>query len=116
MSNEANETIADIVAEKRREAQHIRNINDTPRGRREALDLDEEADRIEAAYGRHEAELCDLKRENDRLLAALKPVLECRVISDVFALALRGACMKKLSELISEAQRIYNGGGESEAK
>lgn len=49
MSNEKQETVADIVAEKRREAQHIRNINDTPRGRREALDLDEEADRIEAA-------------------------------------------------------------------
>lgn len=49
MSNEKQETVADIVSEKRREAQHIRNINDTPRGRREALDLDEEADRIEAA-------------------------------------------------------------------
>lgn len=76
MSNEAHETVADIVAEKRREAQHIRNINDTPRGRREALDLDEEADRIEAAYGRQETELRDLKRENARLRAALKPVLE----------------------------------------
>lgn len=30
MNDEANETILDIVAEKRREAQHIRTINDTP--------------------------------------------------------------------------------------
>ena len=40
MNSEANETIADIVAEKRLEAQHIRRVNDTPEGRGEARDLD----------------------------------------------------------------------------
>lgn len=57
MSNEKKETVMDIVAEKLRETQDILRI-------------------IEAAYGRHEVELRDLKRENTRLLAALKPVLE----------------------------------------
>lgn len=46
------ETISDIVAEKRLEAQHIRRVNDTPGGRGEAYDLDREADRIEAAAKR----------------------------------------------------------------
>lgn len=44
-----------------------------------------EANRIEAAYWRHGAELRDLKRENARLFAALKPVVECRVTSAVTA-------------------------------
>lgn len=57
MSNEKKEMVIDIVAEKLRETQDILRI-------------------IEAAYGRHEVELRDLKRENTRLLAALKPVLE----------------------------------------
>lgn len=57
MSNEKKEMVMDIVAEKLRETQDILRI-------------------IEAAYGRHEVELRDLKRENTRLLAALKPVLE----------------------------------------
>lgn len=75
MSNEKKETVMDIVAEKRRGAQDILSVNDTPGGRREALDLTDEADRIEAAYWRHEVELRDLKCENANLLAALKPVL-----------------------------------------
>ena len=57
MSNEKKEMVMDIVAEKLRETQDILRI-------------------IEAAYGRHEVELRDLKCENTRLLAALKPVLE----------------------------------------
>lgn len=57
MSNEKKEMVMDIVAEKLRETQDILRI-------------------IEAAYGRHEVELRGLKRENTRLLAALKPVLE----------------------------------------
>ena len=51
------ETIADIIEEKRSEAQYIRENNDTLIGRKEALKLEEEADRIEAAYKREVAEL-----------------------------------------------------------
>ena len=52
MSNKNQETIADIIEGKRREAQHIRENNDTLLGRGEALKLEEEADRIEAAHKR----------------------------------------------------------------
>lgn len=72
MSNEKKETVMDIVAEKRREAQHIRNINDTPRGRREALDLDEEADRIEAAYKRE----CEATCKESFNVKAMREALE----------------------------------------
>lgn len=137
MSNEAHETVADIVAEKRREAQHIRNIKDTPRGRREALDLDEEADRIEAAYGRLETELRDLKRENACLLAALKPVLEValsyedgelinrddgEVCTDSeYAVSVNGKpiddhTLAGCLAAVREAQGIYDGSKESEVK
>ena len=57
MSNETNETIADIVASKRSEAQYIRENNDTLIGRKDALKLEEEADRIEVVYKREVAEL-----------------------------------------------------------
>ncbi len=107
MNDEANETILDIVAEKRREAQDIRTINDTPGGRREALDLDLEANRIEAAYWRHGAELRDLKRENARLLAALKPVVECRVTSAVTAEIAPGRS-DYCAAIIEKAQLAYS--------
>lgn len=61
------------------------------------------ADRIEEA---HKCEVARLQDDNARLMAALKPVLECRVVSDVFAL--RGLCLKQLSEIVSEAQRVYD--------
>ena len=57
MSNEKQETIADIIEGKRREAQHIRENNDTLIGRKDALKLEEEADRIEAAHKREVADL-----------------------------------------------------------
>lgn len=66
------------------------------------------ADRIEAA---HKCEVARLLDDNARLMAALKPVLECRVISDVFAL--RGLRLKQLSEIVSEAQSIYENWGKT---
>ena len=57
MSNENQETISDIIEGKRREAQHIRENNDTLIGRKDALKLEEEADRIEAAHKREVEEL-----------------------------------------------------------
>lgn len=53
-----------------------------------------------------EVAVLPLKSENARLRAALKPVLECTVISNLFAI--RGACMNQLSDIVSEAQRIYD--------
>lgn len=129
MSNKANETIADIVAEKRREAQDILSVNDTPGGRSEAHDLTDEADRIEAAYRRQEPELYDLMRENVRLRAALKPVLECGSPDDPCDMCkgiehcwpdegdpksfcdIKDACLA-----VRDAQRIYTDGKESAVK
>lgn len=67
MSNETNETIADIIKEKRSEAQYIRENNDTKIGRMVALKLEEEAGRIEAAWKRErEAALSAPPRNCDR--------------------------------------------------
>lgn len=74
MSDENQETISDIVAEKRREAQDILRINDTPWGRREALDLTDEADRIEAAYKREREATCKSLRVGNS--AAMREVLD----------------------------------------
>ena len=82
MSNENQETIADIIEGKRREAQHIRENNDTLLGRGEALKLEEEADRIEEAWKREKrkfefaldiqknlvAKLCELLKEFEDVL------------------------------------------------
>ena len=66
MSNARQETIADIVASKRSEAQYIRENNDTLIGRKDALKLEEEAGRIEAAWKRErEAALSDPPRNCD---------------------------------------------------
>ncbi len=66
------------------------------------------ADRFEEA---HKCEVARLQDDNARLMSALRPVLECRVISDVFAL--RGLCFKQLSEIVSEAQRVYDNWGKT---
>ena len=67
--NEINETISDIVEGKRRVAQHIRENNDTILGIYEALKLEEEADRIEAA---HKREIADEKRISDAVIQSLR--------------------------------------------
>lgn len=125
------ETISDIVSEKRREVQDILSINDTPDGRREALDLTDEADRIEAAYRSQETELRDLKRENARLLDALKPVLGIVIPTDEHFdsnddCECRWCCFgdsecwhgkgRIVMNAVREAQRVYNGIEESGVK
>ena len=52
MSNETNETIADIINEKRTTAREIRSGTDNQYGRELAVMLEAEADRIEAAWKR----------------------------------------------------------------
>lgn len=58
------------------------------------------------------AEMSDLKRENARLRAALKPVLECDCQLDNYPT--KEAYMAALDNSINEAKRIYNGGGEKQ--
>lgn len=62
-----------------------------------------------------EKEYLALKSENDRILAALKPVLECRVRSAMTAETEAGQS-DYCANIIEKAQRIYNVGGESEVK
>ena len=55
MSNETNETIADIINEKRTTAQEIRSGTPNQYGIELAVMLEADADRIEAAYKREKA-------------------------------------------------------------
>lgn len=109
MSEEKNETVADIVAEIRAKNPEVCYPAEYGGGvvpnEMRAL-----ADRIEAAYNRlplftpeqltaiaqQGCENFDLKRENARLRAALRPVLECDALSTL-----------RCHEAVREAQRIY---------
>lgn len=59
--------------------------------------------------------IAELREENARLRAALKPVLECKVMSAMTAETEPGRS-DYCAAIIEKAQRIYNGGGESEVK
>ena len=138
MSDEKKETISDIVADMRNEG----HTGDASCLEWVGTKMRHYADRIEAAYNRlplftpeqltaiaqQGCENFDLKRENARLRAALKPVLECDLSSNE---DLCGMCAgrehcwpnvgepqswcdnKLMSEAVREARRIYN---ESEEK
>ena len=70
MSNETNETIADIVAEVRRVAHNVAVADaNTLNGWRPALCLSMLSDRIEAA---HEREISDEKRISDAVIQSLR--------------------------------------------
>lgn len=92
MSNEKHKTVEDIVKEMRGNAEHNHSLVEVSKY------LTEIADRIEAANNR---EVAELRKENARLRAALKPVLDIE----------KDICSSRVSmELaITEANRIYNG-------
>ena len=157
MSNETNETIADIINEKRTTAREIRSGTPNQYGRELAVMLEAEADRIEAAYKRADdqwhaafakieavvtlqyakrnlgdkgrmavAEIMSACRfpdgaldefrltfaENARLSAALKPVLECKVMSAMTA-EIEPGKSEYCAAIIEKAQSIYNEGEEN---
>lgn len=115
------ETVADVLAEMRVELnQSWRDID-----REKVHDF---PDRIEAACKRSaptsgqqarilklKADLRDLKRENARLRAALKPVLKCKVMSAMTAEIARGRS-DYCAAIIEKAQRVYDESKESEIK
>ena len=106
----------------------METINDIVREMRESFnqswhDIDREwardlAGRIEAAakrccyncawYNAYEVSLDDMKSENARLRAALKPVLNCDCQLDDYQT--KEAYMVALGTAVTEAQRIYNEG------
>ena len=132
MSNETNETIADIVADIRAQNQGL--PEDSYALSPQVCDLLSLADRVEAAHKREIADekrisdavvqsLRDKKLEKDRevaekdneiarLSAALKPVLECKVMSAMTAEIAPGRS-KYCATIIEEAQHIYNEGEEN---
>lgn len=126
MSNEKQETIADIVAKMRRDCPE-RHMDGTmyrdgdwvyTKGTVKRL-----ADRIEAAEKRYCSDcawyhiynngLDELLMENARLRAALKPVLECKVRSAMTA-EIEPGRSDYCANIIEKAQRVYNESNESE--
>lgn len=113
MSKKKQETISDIVAEMRVVA------------REHGFEQSDWADRIEAAYNRlplftseqltaiaqQGCENFDLRRDNARLRAALKPVLD--LYSHRHDYLSKAIYMVALESAISEVNRIYNEGGKS---
>ena len=77
MNKENQETIADIIEEKRSEAQYIRENNDTLIGRMDALKLEEEAEHIEAVNKR---ELAAKDAEIGKLRTLVEGLLEAATI------------------------------------
>ena len=126
MSNAKQETIADIVADIRAQNQGL--PEDSYALSPLVCDLLSLADRIEAAYNRELADekhisdaiiksLRDKKLEKDRevaekdneiarLRAALKPVLDCKVMGAVTA-EIEPGKSEYCSAIIEKAQRIY---------
>ena len=67
-----------------------------------------------AWYHIYDYGLAELRKENARLRAALKPVLECDCQLDNYPT--KEAYMAALDNSINEAKRIYNGSSGSEVK
>ena len=99
MSNETNETIADIVSEVRRVAYNVAVADaNTLNGWRPAAFLSMLADRIEAV---HERELADEKRISDAVVQSLRD----KKLEMAGEIAAKEAEIAKLRECLKEAIR-----------
>lgn len=82
MGNELkDETLCDIIAEKRRSAEHIRNNLSTVPVRQwdqeaEIKSLEEEADRLDRARMKMEIEMANLRKENAKLSEAIVHMID----------------------------------------
>lgn len=118
MSNEKQETIADIVAEKEAEIARLTAAlvasNDElalARSNSSAMyhRLNSENIRI---FEMDREKIHGLRAENARLRAALKPVLECKVMSAMTA-EIEPGKSEYCAAIIEKAQRIYSEGEEN---
>ena len=99
MSNETNETIADIVSEVRRVAYNVAVADaNTLNGWRPAAFLSMLADRIEAV---HERELADEKRISDAVVQSLRD----KKLEMAGEIAVKDAEIAELRECLNEAIR-----------
>ena len=118
MSNDNQETVADIVAEKeaeiaRLEAALVASNDELALARSNSSAmyhrLNSENIRI---FEMDREKIHGLRAENARLRAALKPVLECKVISAITVETGQGEG-EYCAAIIEKAQRIYNEGEEN---
>ena len=118
MSNDNQETVADVVAEKEAEIARLEAAllasNDElalARSNSSAMyhRLNSENIRI---FEMDREKIHGLRAENARLRAALKPVLECKVISAMTVETGQGEG-EYCAAIIEKAQRIYNEGEEN---
>ena len=114
MSDERQETVEDIVAEMRKRAEEVyEGQAGYPESWKDQMNRDEIcdiADRIEAA---HKREVAELRAENARLRSALKPVLECKVVSAMTVKTGQGE-VEYCAVIIEKAQHIYNEGEDNQ--
>ena len=96
-----NETVAEV-----REDVHEYLTSIGPGEYPDETQFEEFADRFEAA---HKREIAELREENARLRAALKPVLECKVLSAMTAEVEPGRS-EYCATIIQKVQHIYNDG------
>ena len=100
MSNAKHETIAEIIASKRSEAQYIRENNDTLIGRKDALKLEEEAGRIETAWKREReagAEAAQICGEIGEMIGREAACKLCNRLGN--AAKMREACEALMSDI-----------------
>ena len=119
MSNDNQETVADVVAEKeaeiaRLEAALVASNDELALARSNSSAmyhrLNSENIRI---FEMDREKIHGLRAENARLRAALKPVLECKVMSAMTA-EIEPCKSEYCAALIEKAQRIYNEGQEKQ--
>ena len=105
------ETVDDIVKEKKDTADEAELKGKNTFSFDLAKMLREEANRIEAA---HRREVAELREDNARLRAALKPVLEVYISQDDNFVSVYDSRLDAAFALnaVREAKRIYNEGGE----
>lgn len=72
----------------------------------------EYADRVETA---HQREISELREENKRLRAALKPVLKCKVLS-AMTVEVKPGRSEYCATIIEKVQHIYNDGEAKQKK
>ena len=100
MATETQETIVDIIAEKRHLAKEIRDEAKGIFWNREdykADDLEDEADRLDRARMRMEIEMANLRKENAKLRDALVTIQNCDISKEEDCITLYRTCDAALS-------------------
>ena len=118
MSNDNQETVADVVAEKeaeiaRLEAALVASNDELALARSNSMAMYHRLNSENIRISEMDREtIHGLRAENARLRAALKPVLECKVMSAMTA-EIEPGKSEYCAAIIEKAQRIYSEGEEN---